>query len=72
MQEAIEHRAGWSGYLIGATVLGAVTTVLIFADLILNSAAVLVAATAVLALLWFVATVDHAVAGTGRTLTIRA
>lgn len=72
MRDAIEHRAGWSGYLVGATVLGSITTLLIVVDLIVNSAAVLVAATAAMALLWLVATVDHAVEGTGRPITIRA
>ena len=72
MQAAMEHRAGWSGYLVGATVLGSVTALLIVVDLIVNSAAVLVAAAGVMVLLWLVATIDHLIEGTGRPLSIRA
>jgi hypothetical protein len=72
MRQAIEGGSRWSGYLVTATVLGSVTVLLIVLDLIVNSVAVLVAATLVMALVWLVATIDHAMGHTGRAIASAA
>lgn len=72
MQQAIEHRAGWGAYLVGAIVLGSVIALLILATIIFNSTAVLVAATGVMVLLWLVTTVDHLIDEAARPIAIRS
>lgn len=56
---AIQRREGWGPFVIAATALGASALLLMLANLILNSTAVLTAATAVVVAIWIVATAHH-------------
>ena len=68
MAAAIQRETTWSPFVIAGTILGAVALLLIVANLLLNSVALLIAATAVVVGIWIVTTADHVVSEP-RTIT---
>ena len=68
MAAAIQHETRWSPFVIAGTILGAVALFLILANLLFNSVALLVAATAVVVGIWLITTADHALSAGPRPI----
>jgi hypothetical protein len=68
MASAMRHETSWSPFVLVATVLGALAVLLMIANLLLNSAAVLVGMTIVVAAIWVVTTAHRVQESASRPL----